>query len=152
MSESSGAGTTVSCLNRLVSSAHAEQAQVLDVRNPTNLVAVGSFDTPGYVDNAVVADKLVYLAEGTTGLVIVPSAPFVQFTLQVDGSSGVPFTIETASGLASTQIWTPLITTNSTRISFWYTDTDVKAPSKFYRVRTSNPLRRDLPLEQIPRP
>jgi hypothetical protein len=117
-----------------VSEGDAAAVQVFDISNPTNLVEVGTFDTRGPAANTFVANKLLYVAEWDKGLAVVPSAPLIQFTVQVDGVPGVPFTIEAATELGLPQAWKSLWTTNSTRMPFWFTDSEVKTGSKFYRV------------------
>ena len=110
--------------------------QVIDVSNPTNILAVGMFDTGGrWSPYAVVADKIVYLTAARDGLLILPSAPKVQLTLQVEANPGEPFTIEAATDLALPDAWTPLLRTNSPLMPFSFTDSDVKGGAKFYRVR-----------------
>ena len=109
--------------------------QVFDVSNPTNVVEVAVFDTHGRTQSAFVANDLVYAANWDKGLAIIPSAPYFQFTVEINAQPGVPFTIESATDLGLAQPWSPLLTTNSTRMPFWFTDRDANAPSKFYRVR-----------------
>src|SRR2546430_12377845 len=109
--------------------------QVFDVSSPTNLVEIAAFATKGPAVNTFVANNLIYVAEGNKGLAIVPSVPHLQFTVEVDAQPGAPFTIESATDFGLPQPWTPLLTTNSTRMPFWFTDRDVRGGSKFYRVR-----------------
>jgi len=109
--------------------------QVFDVSNPTNVVEVAVFDTHGRTQSAFVANDLVYVANWDKGLAIIPSAPHFQFTVEIDAQPGVPFTIESATDLRLPQPWSPLLTTNSTRMPFWFSDRDANATSKFYRVR-----------------
>jgi hypothetical protein len=109
--------------------------QVLDASNPTNLISLGTFKSPAFAVGTFVAGPLLYVAQGSRGLSILPSAPNLQFTLQVEGTPGMPLTIEAASDLNSARSWTGLFTTNSARMPFWFTDGEVKDGSKFYRVR-----------------
>jgi len=109
--------------------------QVFDVSNPTNVVEVAVFDTHGRTQSAFVANDLVYVANWDKGLAIIPLAPHFQFTVEIDAQPGVPFTIESATDLRLPHPWSPLLTTNSTRMPFWFTGRDANAPSKFYRIR-----------------
>src|SRR5262249_47647107 len=100
-----------------------------------NLVDVAAFNTHGPAANVFVANQLLYVAEWDKGLAIVPSVPNLQFTVEIDALPATPFSIEVATDLGSPQPWTALLTTNSTRMPFWFTDRTVAAGSKFYRVR-----------------
>jgi len=113
--------------------------QVLDVSNPTNLVAVGSFPASAWVNRFFVSDGLLYLAEGSDGLLIRPTAPNVPFTLEVEATPAVPFSVETRTNIASPAVWTPLFTTNVSRMPFWFLDSGAPVSQKFYRVRQSGP-------------
>ncbi len=67
-----------------------------------------------------------------------PSLPNVQFTVRVDATPGVPFTLEAATHLNAPIPWAPIFTTNVPAMPFDYVDFDVKLsekPRKFYRVR-----------------
>ena len=110
--------------------------QVIDVSNPSNCVRVGGYDK-GFYDVAVVADR-VYVADGFAGLLVLPSLPNVQFTVRVDATPGLPFTLEAATDLFAPNPWQPLVTTNVPAMPFDFVDFDVKIaekPQKFYRVR-----------------
>lgn len=111
---------------------------VIDVSNPTNCVRVGGYDTSGTaLGVAVVADR-IYVADGAAGLLVLPTLPNVQFTVRVDATPGVPFTLEAATTLNAPIPWTPLLTTNMPAMPFDYVDFDVKLsekPQKYYRVR-----------------
>ena len=75
---------------------------------------------------------------GTAGLLVLPTLPNVQFTVRVDATPSVPFTLEAATNLLAPITWTPLLTTNVPAMPFDYVDFDVKLsekPQKFYRVR-----------------
>jgi hypothetical protein len=64
--------------------------------------------------------------------------PNVQFTVRVDATPGVPFTLQAATNLNAPIPWTPLLTTNVPAMPFDYVDFDVKLsekPQKYYRVR-----------------
>ena len=50
----------------------------------------------------------------------------MQFTVRVDATPGVPFTLEAATNLSLTNAWTPLLTTNVPAMPFDYVDFDVK--------------------------
>ena len=112
--------------------------QVIDVSNPTNCVLVSGYNTSGNARGvAMVADRF-YVADGAAGLVVLPTLPNVQFTVRVDATPGVPFTLEAATNLSLTNAWTPLVTTNVPAMPFDFVDFDVKRsekPQKFYRVR-----------------
>jgi hypothetical protein len=112
--------------------------QVIDVSNPTNCVRVSGYDTRGLAWGlAVVADR-VYVADGQAGLLVLPTLPNVQFTVRVDATSNLPFTLEAATNLSDPNSWQPLLTTNVPAMPFDFVDFDVKLsdkPQKFYRVR-----------------
>ena len=85
-----------------------------------------------------VAANRIYLADGSAGLLVLPSLPNVQFTVRVDAAPSVPFTLEAATNLSDPNPWQPLLTTNIATMPFDYVDFDVKLtnkPQKFYRVR-----------------
>ena len=68
---------------------------------------------------------------------MLPTLPNVQFTVRVDATPGVPFTLEAATSLLGPIAWTPLLTTNVPAMPFDFVDFDVKLsdkPHKFYRV------------------
>jgi hypothetical protein len=112
--------------------------QVIDVRDPTNCVRVGGYDTAGSANGVAVVAGRVYVADGEAGLVVLPTLPNVQFTLRVDATPGVPFTIEAATDLSAAFPWRPLLTTNVPAMPFDFVDFDVKLsakPQKYYRVR-----------------
>ena len=72
------------------------------------------------------------------GLLVLPTLPNVQFTVRVDATPGVPFTLEAATHLTAPIAWSSLLTTNVPAMPFDYVDFDVKLsekPRKFYRVR-----------------
>jgi hypothetical protein len=61
----------------------------------------------------------------------------VQFTVRVDATPGVPFTVQAATNLTAPISWTSLLTTNVPAMPFDYVDLDVKMaekPQKYYRV------------------
>ena len=67
-----------------------------------------------------------------------PSLPNVQFTVRVDATPGVPFTLEAATDFSSPMPWSALFTTNVATLPFDYVGFDVKLagkPRKSYRVR-----------------
>jgi hypothetical protein len=71
-------------------------------------------------------------------LIVLPTLPNVQFSVRVDATPGVPFTLEAATNLNDPFPWSPLLTTNVPVTPFDYVDFDVKLsdkPHKFYRVR-----------------
>jgi hypothetical protein len=78
------------------------------------------------------------VADGEAGLLVLPSLPNVQFTVRVEATPGVPFTLEAATNLLGPVTWSPLLTTNVPGMPFDYVDFDVKIaekPQKFYRAR-----------------
>ena len=112
--------------------------QVIDVSNPTNCVRVGGYDTRGYAWGVAVVAGRIYVTEEQSGLLVLPTLPNVQFTVRVNATPGVPFTLEAATNLAASNSWTALVTTNVPAMPFDYVDFDVKLsekPRKFYRVR-----------------
>ena len=112
--------------------------QVIDVSNPTNCVRVSGYNTRGIAEGVAVAAGRIYVADYTNGLVVLLSLPNVQFTVRVDATPGVPFTLEAATDLGAPMPWSPLLTTNVPAMPFDYVDFEVKfadKPRKFYRVR-----------------
>ena len=86
---------------------------------------------------AVVAGR-IYVADGVAGLVVLPTLSNVQFTVRVDATPGVPFTLDAATNLTAPMPWTPLVTTNVPAMPFDYVDFDVRPseqPQKYDRVR-----------------
>ena len=111
---------------------------VFDLSHLTNCVRVGGYDTSGLARGVAVVAGRIYVADGEAGLVVLPTLPNVNFTVRVDATPGVPFTLEAATNLSLTNAWTPLLTTNVPVMPFDYVDFDVKLsekPHKFYRVR-----------------
>ena len=103
------------------------------------LVALGRFDSGGPASRVFLAGNRVFVAEGDQGMGSLLSAPKVQFTLQVNGIPGIPFTIEAATNPAAPAAWTPVLTTNSTTMPYFFTDTNVNNSRKFYRVTAPPP-------------
>ena len=111
---------------------------VIDVSDPTNCVRVGGYDTGDYAIGVAVVAGGIYVADGAAGLLVLPTLPNVQFTVRVDATPSVPFTLESATDLSALFPWTPLLTTNVPAMPFDYVDFDVKLsdkPQKYYRVR-----------------
>jgi hypothetical protein len=80
----------------------------------------------------------IYLTAQTIGLLVIPTVRDVQFSVRVEATPGVPFTLEAATNLADPSSWQPLLTTNVATMPFDFVDFDVKVaekPQKFYRVR-----------------
>ena len=113
--------------------------QVLDVSNPTNPVVAGSFPASAWVNRFFVSDGLLFMATASDGLLIRPTAPNVPFTLEVDAAPGVPFSVETSTNVALPVAWTPLFTTNMSRMPFWFLDSGAPVNQKFYRIHQSGP-------------
>ena len=112
--------------------------QVIDVRNPTNCVRAGGYDTRGTAYGVAVVGDRIYVADGEAGLLVLPTLPNVQFTVRVEAETNQPFTLEAATDLSGTGNWSPLVTTNVPAMPFDFVDFDVKIaekPRKFYRVR-----------------
>ena len=112
--------------------------KVIDVIDSTNCVRVGGHDTSGYAQGVTAVAGRIYVADGETGLLVLPTLRDFQFTVRVDAAPGVPFTLEAATDLGAPMPWTPLLTTNVPAMPFDYVDFDVKLsdkPHKFYRVR-----------------
>ena len=85
----------------------------------------------------VVAGR-IYVTEEQSGLLVLPTLRNVQFTVRVDATPGVPFTLQAATNLTAPIAWSSLLTTNVPAMPFDYVDFDVKLsekPRKFYRVR-----------------
>ena len=112
--------------------------EVIDVSNPTNCVRVGGYDTKGEARGVAVVGGRIYLADGNEGLLVVPTIRDFQFSVRVDATPNLPFTLEAATNLADPNSWQPLLTTNVATMPFDFVDFDVKLtnkPQKFYRVR-----------------
>jgi hypothetical protein len=86
--------------------------QVIDVSDPANCVHVGGYATGGQAQGVAVAAGRIYVACAEAGLLVLPTLPNVQFTVRVDATPGVPFTLEAATNLNAPIPWTPLLTTN----------------------------------------
>ena len=111
--------------------------QVIDVSDPTNCVRVGGYDTRGFAWGVAVVAGRIYVTSEQSGLLVLPTLRNVQFTVRVDATPGVPFTLEAATNLNTPIFWTPLVTTNVPAMPFDYVDFDVKLtnkPQKYYRV------------------
>jgi hypothetical protein len=111
---------------------------VIEVSNPANPISVGRYETSGVARGvAVVADR-IYVGDGEAGPVVVPTLPNVQFTVRVEATPGVLFTLEAVTNLLGPVTWSPLLTTNVPAMPFDDMDFDVKLskkPQKFYRAR-----------------
>jgi hypothetical protein len=105
--------------------------QVLDASDPVHLTSVGIFPAPDFVPSCAVAGGLVYVP-ARQGISVLPTAPGLQLTLEVEGTAGMPLTIE-ANGAPTS--WSPIFSTNAPGTPFWFTDNDGKARAKFYRAR-----------------
>lgn len=60
------------------------------------------------------------------------------FTVRVNATPSLTFTLEAATNLSDPNSWQPLLTTNVATMPFDFVDFDVKLadkPQKFYRVR-----------------
>ena len=69
---------------------------------------------------------------------MLPTLPNLQFTVRVDATPNLSFTLEAATDLSDPNPWQPLLTTNLPVMPFDFVDFDVKLtnkPQKFYRVR-----------------
>ena len=111
---------------------------VIDVSNSTNCVRVGGYDTRGFAWGVAVVAGRIYVTSEQSGLLVLPTLRNVQFTVRVDATPGVPFTLEAATNLNAPIPWAPIFTTNVPAMPFDYVDFDVKLtnkPQKFYRVR-----------------
>jgi len=108
------------------------------VSNPTNCVRVGRYDTSGRAHGVAVLADWIYMADGSAGLLVLPSLANVQFTVRVDATTNEPFTLEATTNLNALISWTPIFSTNVPAMPFDYVDFDVKIsekPQKYYRVR-----------------
>lgn len=111
---------------------------MIDVSNPTNCVRVSGYDTGGLAWGVAVAGGGICIADAEAGLLLLPTLPNVRFTVRVDATPGVPFTLEATTNLLDPNPWQPLLTTNVAAMPFDFVDFDVKLsekPQKFYRVR-----------------
>jgi hypothetical protein len=113
--------------------------QMIDMSNPTNCVRVWGYNTgeSTHFTAVTVNNNRIYVADLWKGLVVLASLPNVQFTLRVDASPNVPFTIEGKTNVVGADQWTPLLTTNVATMPFDFVDFDVRGanyPQKFYRA------------------
>ena len=118
--------------------ARSRGVHVVDITNPANCVYLGGVDTSGSANAVVVVSGKIYVADGFSGLVVLPTLDNVQFTVRIEATPGVAFTLEAAASLAPPGIWTALLTTNTPNSIIDYVDLDVKVskfPEKYYRVR-----------------
>jgi hypothetical protein len=162
-----GYGTLGDALGVAVAGNHAYVAdgsaglQVIDVSNPTNCVPplpllttrlpaiaidvspahclrVGGYKTSASATGVALSGNRIYVADREEGLLVLPSVANVQFTVRVEATPGVLFTVEAASSLSLPIQWTALLTTNVATMPFDFVDFDVKLsdkPHKFYRAR-----------------
>jgi hypothetical protein len=115
-----------------------EGLHAIDVSDPVNPVLVGIHHTGEGVLSVTVVAERIYLTSWTTCLTVLPTLPNVQFSVRVEATTGVPFTLEAATNLSDPNSWQPLLTTNVATMPFDFVDFDVKLadkPRKFYRVR-----------------
>ena len=78
------------------------------------------------------------MADTEGGLLVLLTLPNVHFTVRLDATPNLPFTIEAATNLSDPNSWQPLLTTNVPAMPFDFVDFDVKLtnkPHKFCRVR-----------------
>jgi hypothetical protein len=108
--------------------------QVIDVSHPASCIRVTGYNTSGYATGVHTSENRIYVADGPDGLLVLYSVPNLLFTFQVDATPDAPFTIEAAPSLTAPLQWTPLLTTNSATMPFYFTDLDVPGGKKFYRV------------------
>jgi hypothetical protein len=110
---------------------------VIDLTNPAHCVRAGGYARAvGSVAVTVVSNR-IYVASLAQGLVVLPSLPNVQFTVRVEATPGVPFTLESTTSLNAPILWAPVLTTNVPAMPFDYVDFDVKLSEhaqKYYRV------------------
>ncbi len=52
--------------------ADGSSLQIIDVSNPTNPTWRGAYDTPGFAFGVSVLGRLIYVADGEDGLLILP--------------------------------------------------------------------------------
>ncbi len=52
--------------------ADGSSLQIIDVSNPTNPTWGGAYDTPGFAFGVSVLGRLIYVADGEDGLLILP--------------------------------------------------------------------------------
>ena len=83
-------------------------------------------------------DERTYFADSARGLIALHALPNIRFSVRVDATPDLPFTLEAATNLSDATPWQPLLTTNVATMPFDFVDFDVKLtnkPQKFYRVR-----------------
>lgn len=108
--------------------------EVMLVTNPAAPVQICTLPASGAIGVSVVGSR-IYVADSVNGLLIYCTVPQLQFTARVeDGTPGLPLTIETATNLTDSTVWTPVFTTNCPAGPFEFTDSQISAPQKFYRA------------------
>ena len=108
--------------------------QVLLVTNPAAPVPVCTLPASGAIGVSVVGSR-IYVADANNGLLVFCTVPQLQFTTRVEGGTpDLPITIETATNLTGTTVWTPVLTTNCPPGPFEFTDSQISVPQKFYRA------------------
>ena len=100
--------------------------QVIDVSDPTHCVLVGGINTIAEALGVTAVAGRIYVANYHSGLLVLPTIPNVQFSVRVEATPNVPFTIEATTNLNAPIPWTPLLTTNVTVMPFDFVDFDVK--------------------------
>ena len=108
--------------------------QVLLVTNPAAPVQLCTLPARGAIGVSVVGSR-IYVADSVNGLLIFCTAPPLQFTARVEGGTpDLPLTIESATNLTGTVVWTPLLTTNCPPGPFEFTESPISSQQKFYRA------------------
>lgn len=109
--------------------------EIIDVSDPAHPVKAAYCSSSRNANDVFIANDRIYVADGVKGLLVLLSIPNLQFTLQIDASPGLPFTIQKASSLSEPIVWTTLLTTNPPGMPWYFTDFDVRDSEKYYRVR-----------------
>jgi hypothetical protein len=116
---------------------------MLDVRNPANPRQVGLANVPSAVSGVSAVGSTVYASTWYHGLQVLRPRPSLRLaswlpqtsvTLELDGEPSLPITLEAASHLNPSTVWSPVITTNPPALPILITDTSNDSALKFYRV------------------
>jgi len=105
------------------------------VSDPTSPIPIATFGNGNHSSIHLVNNRIYVTDTWEDRLLVLPSLPGVNFTIEIDATPDTPFMIEGASSLNSPLQWTPLLTTNSSAMPFYFTDLVIGEEKKFYRVK-----------------
>jgi len=117
---------------------------VFDVSNPANPRPVGLANVPSAASGVSAVGSTVYASTWYHGLQVLQWRPSLRLaswlpqtsvTLELNGEPGSPITLEAATHLTPSTVWSPVVTTNPPSLPILVTDTAVDSEMKFYRVQ-----------------